>query len=207
MIITIDTGFLLEYKIDIETYIALYLLYTLDTDITHEQKSQFVKALDNLSKEKCLFYSTAKIEEAVERDLIRSGTPNPDSILDFFVTKKFKKMYNEYFKPIKKNTWFQELWDAYPLSTTINGSNFIWKKVDSFEELENRYLRYIEGDLETHLHVLKVVNHLKLTNNIGMKLQSFIESTIWKDSSFDNINEVDITISFSAPYEDDPNIF
>jgi hypothetical protein len=126
--------------------------------------------------------SFGELTDLEEKEFIINLNSGRDHTIDGCVlTLKFVE---EFF--IAKDE-FEELWETYPLTITINGSN-IPARMGDYDSLREKYLDIIDKDKDSHLRIIEITREAKERGMISMGLESYIKGRHWL-TYYNMINE------------------
>jgi hypothetical protein len=107
--------------------------------------------------------------------------PEKGTVLDVHSIPFNKNLIKDFYK--SSFEMGKELFEAYPISTVVNGSEYklrrISKKFDSLEDAYRNYGKAIRWKPETHKHVLHLIEEGKNNNYNFTTLGDFIVDNDW----------------------------
>jgi len=167
----------------------------------HPEYLEFIKIiLDQLGKGK---FSKDSVQEMVDKGIIDGRfikTPDDLNFANIYLTDEFQEAYY-----VDSNTAGEELWDAYPNTTIIDGRSVILKKGEKIgdtywdkDALILMYSKKIGSNKELHQSIVSKIKKAKELGVLNFTLRSFIFDEMW--------GSLDDLIGVSKPLNDNRTI-
>src|SRR6185312_12624375 len=148
----------------------------------HPEYLEFIKIiLDQLGKGK---FSKDGVQEMIDKGIIDGRfikTPDDLNFANIYLTDEFQEAYY-----VDSNTAGEELWDAYPNTTIIDGRSVILKKGEKIgdtywdkDALILMYSKKIGSNKELHQSIVSKVRKAKELGVLNFTLRSFIFDEMW----------------------------
>lgn len=167
----------------------------------HPEYLEFIKIiLDQLGKGK---FSKDSVQEMIDKGIIDGRfikTPDDLNFANIYLTDEFQEAYY-----VDSNTAGEELWDAYPNTTIIDGRSVILKKGEKIgdtywdkDALILMYSKKIGSNKELHQSIVSKIRKAKELGVLNFTLRSFIFDEMW--------GSLDDLIGVSKPLNDNRTV-
>ena len=149
----------------------------------HPEYLEFINILlDQLGRGK---FSKESVQEMIDKDIIDGrfiGSLDDLNFANIYVTDNFREAYY-----IDSNTAGEELWEAYPNTTVIDGRSVILKKGEKIgdtywdkDALIQMYSRKIGSSKELHESIVSKVKKAKELGVLNFTIRSFIFDSLYE---------------------------
>lgn len=181
----------LMQKYDMQTldeFIIAYCTFTRDLESLHNYmqcKDVMEYVDDNGEVKKGSFFSNALVKNMATKGILMKEPLDNDYNIEFADLYIDEEFANKFF--VDAQIAGDELWAAYPNSTTIQGNYIILKKGEKIgnvyydkDKLIEIYCTKIGSDRELHNSIIKKVLQAKKLGKINFTLRSFVLDSLWE---------------------------
>lgn len=176
---------MIQYKMtSLDEFMIMYCVYTKDLKSLHkyiENRVEHVREDGSINRH----FSIELIKSMADRGILDASylnfRTNKIDFLDLYITDSFAEKFF-----VDSMQAGEELYDAYPNSTEINGQFVILKKGQQIgnvyygkDLLIEMYAKKIGNDIDKHRKVIEITKKAKEAGIINFTLRSYILDELW----------------------------